>query len=68
VLSLFILLGAGTTPIGGLLIGTLSDKFGVSWALAVCSALCIVGVVVGFVYRKVAGEQVENAPNSLDGA
>ncbi len=52
VLSIFLLLGAGTTPIGGLLIGTLSSHFGVSWALAVCAALCIVGVVGGFLYRR----------------
>lgn len=50
VMSLFILLLAGTTPIGGLLIGTLSDRFGVSVALAVCATCCLLGVGVGYFY------------------
>jgi MFS family permease len=50
VMSLFILLIAGTTPIGGLLIGSLSDHFGVSVALGVCAICCILGVATGFLY------------------
>jgi len=56
VMSLFILLIAGTTPIGGLLIGTLSDHFGVPLALGVCAFLCIVGVGVGFFYLWRVGD------------
>jgi MFS family permease len=52
VLSLYILLFAGTTPIGGFLIGSLSSMFGVSWALGICAMLCLVGVAGALIYRQ----------------
>jgi MFS family permease len=52
VLSLYILLFAGTTPIGGFLIGSLSSMFGVSWALGICAMLCLVGVAGALLYRQ----------------
>jgi MFS family permease len=52
VLSLYILLFAGTTPIGGFLIGSLSSMFGVSWALGICALLCLVGVAGALIYRQ----------------
>jgi MFS family permease len=51
VMSLYILLFAGSTPIGGFLIGTLSNIIGVSWTLFVCASLCLVGVLGAVVYR-----------------
>ena len=51
VMSLYILLFAGSTPIGGFLIGTLSNIIGVSWTLFVCAVLCLVGVLGAVVYR-----------------
>ncbi len=51
VMSLYILLFAGSTPIGGLLIGTLSDIVGVSWTLFLCAVLCAIGVAGAAVYR-----------------
>src|SRR4051794_10564814 len=39
VMSLYMLLFAGSTPIGGLLIGTLSNVIGVSETLLICAAL-----------------------------
>jgi MFS family permease len=51
VMSLYILLFAGSTPIGGFLIGTLSNIIGVSWTLFVCAVLCVVGVLGAVVYR-----------------
>lgn len=51
VMSLYILLFAGSTPIGGFLIGTLSDIIGVSWTLFVCAVLCALGVGGAMLYR-----------------
>jgi MFS family permease len=52
VMSLYILLFAGTTPIGGFLIGTLSSMLGVSWALGICATLCLAGVGGALLYRR----------------
>ena len=52
VMSLYILLFAGTTPIGGFLIGTLSSMLGVSWALGICATLCLAGVSGALLYRQ----------------
>jgi len=52
VMSLYMLLFAGSTPIGGLLIGTLSNIIGVSETLLVCAALCLLGVGGALVYRR----------------
>lgn len=51
VMSLYILLFAGTTPIGGFLIGTLSNVIGVSWTLLICAILCLIGVGIAALYR-----------------
>jgi MFS family permease len=52
VMSLYVLLFAGSTPIGGFLIGTLSDRIGVSETLLICAALCGLGVGVGVLFRR----------------
>jgi MFS family permease len=52
VMSLYILLFAGSTPIGGFLIGTLSNVIGVSWTLLFCACLCLLGVAGALVYRR----------------
>lgn len=52
VLSLYMLLFAGSTPIGGLLIGSLSSAIGVSEALLVCAALCLLGVGAAALYQR----------------
>ena len=52
VLSLYMLLFAGSTPIGGMLIGSLSSVIGVSETLLVCAALCLLGVGGALVYRR----------------
>lgn len=56
VMSIYILLFAGTTPIGGFLIGSLSDWMGVSRTLLVCAGLCLTGVLGGALYRRRMGE------------
>jgi MFS family permease len=51
VMGLYMLLFAGSTPIGGFLIGTLSNLIGVSWTLLLCAGLCLLGVGGALVYR-----------------
>jgi MFS family permease len=51
VLSLYMLLFAGSTPIGGLLIGSLSNVIGVAETLVICAGLCLLGVGGALVYR-----------------
>ncbi|HEU4328483.1 MAG TPA: MFS transporter [Roseiflexaceae bacterium] len=52
VMSLYMLLFAGSTPIGAFLIGTLSERIGVSATLLICGALCGLGVGVAYLYQK----------------
>jgi predicted MFS family arabinose efflux permease len=51
VMSLYMLLFAGSTPIGGLLIGTLSNIIGVPETLVICAGLCLLGVGGALLYR-----------------
>jgi MFS family permease len=51
VMSLYILLFAGSTPIGGMLIGVLSTRIGVSATLLLCGGLCLIGVLAVVGYR-----------------
>jgi len=51
VMGLYMLLFAGSTPIGGFLIGTFSNIIGVSSTLLVCAGLCLLGVGGALVYR-----------------
>ena len=50
VLSLYTLLFAGTTPIGGALTGWLADAWGIRAALALEAGVCILAAVGGAVY------------------
>ena len=50
VMSLYFLLFAGTTPIGGYLVGLLSAHFGVQPAIVLMGTICTVGVVGAILY------------------
>ena len=50
VMALYMLLFAGSTPIGGFLTGYMAEHLGVSTALAVNAAACLVGVALGLLY------------------
>jgi MFS family permease len=50
VMALYMLLFAGSTPIGGYLTGFLADRLGVQSAVGIEAALCLVGVAVGLLY------------------
>ncbi|MCC7446963.1 MAG: MFS transporter, partial [Anaerolineae bacterium] len=52
VMSLYVLLFMGSTPIGGFLIGFLANTIGVSAGLVFCAALCLVGVIAVLIYRR----------------
>jgi MFS family permease len=51
IMSVYVLLFMGSTPIGGLTIGVLSDTFGVQAALLTCAVLCTCGVGIATFYR-----------------
>jgi len=51
VLSINVLLVQGSTPVGGFVLGSLGQLAGVATALAVCAALCLVGIGISVAYR-----------------
>ena len=52
VLSLYTLLFAGTTPIGGAITGALAEGWGIRPTMALEAGLCVVGAVVGVLYLR----------------
>jgi len=62
IISIFVLLQAGSTPFGGLLTGVLSDAMGVRSAMVVLGCLCGIGVAATFAFRMTRPE--EPAPAS----
>lgn len=50
VMSLYFLLFAGTSPIGGFLVGVLTERLGVQPAVALMGVICITGVLVAIAY------------------
>lgn len=52
VMSIYTMLFAGVTPIGAFTLGTLSERFGVQRALAICAAICLLGLVAGLLYAR----------------
>jgi len=52
IMSVHVLLFAGSTPIGGFLIGVLSDVLGVQATLVICALLCLVGVALATFYWR----------------
>lgn len=51
VVSVYLLLMAGSTPIGGFLTGVLSELTSVRWAIGIEAVLCAAGVIVAEEYR-----------------
>ncbi len=50
--SLYFTLFAGSTPIGGLLIGGAANVIGVPSTLFLCAILCLLGVGIGTLYQR----------------
>ena len=61
VLSLYTLLFAGTTPIGGALTGWLADAWGIQLAVAIEAGVCLLAVLVGAAYLRMRQVDVVNA-------
>ncbi len=59
IISIFVLLQAGSTPIGGMLTGLLSDHLGVRPAMVILGAMCAIGVGVAWCYRLSRRESIE---------
>lgn len=59
VMSIFFLLFAGSTPVGGYLTGLMAEAFGVRATLAVLSAICCAGLIVALVYRAGHASAIE---------
>lgn len=60
VISIFILLQAGSTPIGGLMVGWLSESFGVAVAVGIQGVCCLLGVAVaGAYFLRSAGARAQ---------
>ncbi len=55
VVSIYLLLMAGSTPIGGFLTGLLSEMSSVRWAIGIEAVLCAAGVIIAEQYRVVKG-------------
>lgn len=50
VVSLYMLLFAGSTPIGGFLMGWLAESLGTQWAIGLFAGLCMLGAIIGTAY------------------
>jgi MFS family permease len=61
IMSIYQLLFAGTTPIGGTLIGYLADTQGVGAAIEISAILCVGGLAAGVLYLRF-GPQPEPLP------
>jgi MFS family permease len=55
VMSIFFLLFAGSTPVGGYLTGVMAEAWGVRATLYVLAVICAVGLAVAVAYRQFAG-------------
>lgn len=62
VMSIFFLLFAGSTPVGGYLTGVMAEQFGVTTALLVMASLCGLGIAAATTYRQVTGAGHEPSP------
>ena len=62
VMSLYVLLFIGSTPVGAFLTGTIANTLGTQTALLLEAAMCMTGVVIATVYHRVRGRVVQPTP------
>jgi predicted MFS family arabinose efflux permease len=62
VMALYMLLFAGSTPIGGYLTGVMAEHLGVRAAVGIEASLCLVGVALGLLYYVSHREALELTP------
>jgi MFS family permease len=58
VMALYMLLFAGSTPIGGFLTGYMAEHLGVSTAIGISAAACGVGVLLGLLYYNAHRDEI----------
>jgi MFS family permease len=61
VMSVYMVVFAGSTPIGNLFTGILADPFGISIALLICAILSLAAAIGGWFYRKPAQDSLLEA-------
>jgi MFS family permease len=64
VVSLYMLLFAGSTPIGGYLTGLMAHKFGTQAAIGVLAAMCGLGVLAGAAYYVTHRAEVQQTADA----
>ena len=62
VMALYMLLFAGSTPIGGYLTGVMAQAWGVQTAVGIEAALCLVGVAAGLLYYVSHRHLIDDMP------
>ncbi len=67
VMALYMLLFAGSTPIGGFLTGYMAEHLGVQTAVGIEAALCLAGIGAGLLYFFAHREHLEE-PAAMHGA
>jgi hypothetical protein len=65
VMALYMLLFAGSTPIGGFLTGFMADRLGVPTAVGIEAGMCLLGVAAGLLYFYSHRRQIGDAPEAL---
>ncbi|HEX2172790.1 MAG TPA: MFS transporter, partial [Dehalococcoidia bacterium] len=55
VMSLYVLVFGGSTPIGGIFTGALADRIGIQWTLGLEAAICGLAVAAIALARRSAG-------------
>lgn len=66
VMSIFFLMMAGSTPLGGLVTGQLSDRVGIPQTLVIEAVLCGVGVAASLVYWSFTRVRIPATVNPAD--
>lgn len=70
VMSIFFLLFAGSTPIGGYVTGVLAEHIGVTRAMFILAAICAMGILAALGYLRLLGRRtvVQGSPQTLEPA
>jgi MFS family permease len=58
VMSLYMLLIAGSTPVGGFLTGLMAERLGVSTAIGINAAICLLGLAAGLLYYATHRDEI----------
>jgi MFS family permease len=68
VMGLYMLLFAGSTPIGGYLTGLMAEHLGVSTAIFINATMCLAGVGVGLLYYVSHRDAIDPSPRIMPAA